>query len=169
MGMNEPTPAADPLKRLLNRAAPALRALDRTINDNDVLRERRDALVDRVADAVKGRRTATDNDVEGVVVKEAPRAHRPSAAPASPTPAATPARTAAQPTRHFNVDRLRRMAAAAGREAIRPVSRPGAAQRAAKYAPWAVAATLVAWRVAARRRGPATPRRRAAGRVPGRW
>lgn len=122
-GSDDRTPS-DPRARareLFRRTAPVLRDVNQRIEQNEALRETRDALVDRAgglvqkADEALGRMTA----IEGTVVE------RDETAPTRPAhPAARAATSSPEPSTsrdpHWTKQRLARMASAAATEAVRP-------------------------------------------------
>lgn len=154
-----------PLQRFLDRAAPSLRKLDEVISGNEALSAAREAVADRVADASKQaidalRGTDTPRTVEGEVrstdatpvrgVNDAgsEQIATPAATPASTTTRTSPPTTKLTSSAHWDRARLARMAAAAGREGIRPAAATPERLRALRSAGAVTAAfvaSLVVW------------------------
>lgn len=107
-------------RELFQRTAPALRDVNRRIDQHELLRDRRDAIVDKASELVQkadealGRITA----IEGTIVERTPSpAPEPAPAP-QPRPAPQRATEARHP--HWTRERFARMASAAATEAVRP-------------------------------------------------
>lgn len=163
--MPEPTPPSDPLRGFLNRAAPTLRAVQNVISTNEQLRAARDTLIDRAADALRS--TPASDIVEGTEIvstnattaREHAGAGADSAGPLPPGgsvhSASPPApRWATSRGQHFTAHRVRRMAGAAVREALRPAPAPTSARVMLRRLHVGVAATVVLaalWWIAGRR------------------
>lgn len=105
-------------RELFQRTAPALRDVNRRIDQHELLRDGRDAIVDKASELVQkadealGRITA----IEGTVVERTP-SPAPEPAPA-PQPASQRSAEARHP--HWTRERFARMASAAAAEAVRP-------------------------------------------------
>ncbi|MCW2962731.1 MAG: hypothetical protein JWM90_3118 [Thermoleophilia bacterium] len=160
----------DKLQRFLDRAAPSLRKLDEVISGNETLSAAREAVADRVADASKQaidalRGTDTPRTVEGEVrsadatpvtgVHDAgsDRGVTPATPATTPPPTSSPT-TKITSSAHWDRARLTRMAAAAGREAIRPAAATPErlrAMRSAGAVTAAFVASLIVWNVLRRR------------------
>jgi hypothetical protein len=130
----QPTPEQAPVpdartraRDLLRRTAPVLRDVNARIEQNEALRETRDALAGKAGELVQKADEALGNitAIEGTVV-EKPAAGSPTGAPSSSSSAPKPAPRAGEPAPsgerqpHWTKERVARMATAAATDAVRP-------------------------------------------------
>lgn len=122
-------PPSDRWRKLVDRAAPAVRAVDDAITKNETLKAVRADVVERVTDVIANVTQPQPSTVEGTVASDA--APEPAATSVAASRASSPSRAASSAANtapsetassHWTRDRVRRMAMAAGREAVRPAA-----------------------------------------------